>query len=94
MFGMKPNQTKVKFDKVMNKILDEMLEHAPDEPGYSQLVEHLDKVHSVQEDKKQRVTPDQIVQSAAMLLCVLLIAAYEQKHVWTSKGLAIATKTK
>lgn len=94
MFGIKPNPTKVKFDAVTNQILDEMLERTPDEPEYAMLVEHLDKVNSMQREKRQRVDPNQIIQSLGMFLTVAFIAAYEQKHVWTSKGLAIATKTK
>lgn len=94
MFGIKPNQTKVKFDAVKNQILDEMLEHNPDDPEYATLVDHLDKVNSMSHEKRPRVDPNQIIQTVGVFLTVGLIAAYEQKHVWTSKGLAIATKTK
>lgn len=94
MFGIKPNQTKVKFDAVKNQILDEMLEHSPDEPEYATLVDHLDKVNSMTHEKRPRVDPNTIIDTVGRFLTVGLIAAYEQKHVWTSKGLAIATKTK
>ena len=94
MIGIKPKETTVKLEAVKNKILDEMLEHSPDEAEYSTLVDHLEKVSSVQNEKKQRVSMDQVVQTVGTLLGILVIVAYEQKHVWTSKGLAIATKTK
>ena len=94
MFGKKPNAAEVKLDAVKHKILDELIEHAPDDADYPTLMSHLERVDSMQHTKMQRVSPDAVVQTVGAFLSVLVIVMYEQKHVLTSKSLSLLPKFK
>lgn len=54
---------------------------------YSTLIRHLERFHDIKEkEQPDPVSRDTIALVAGNLLGILLIVAYEQKHVMTSKG--------
>lgn len=66
----------------------------PDSDKYGMLMENVEKlVRLKNEDKKSRVSPDTMAIVAGNLLGILIIVAYEQKHVMTSRGLGFVLQT-
>ena len=62
---------------------------------YSKTLSHLERLYMIKaENRKNRVTPDAILIVAGNLLGILVIVAYEQKHVLGSKALSFVTKAK
>lgn len=56
---------------------------------YSTLLRHLERFHALKDNEKpEGVSRDTIAVVAGNLLGILLIVAYEQKHVMTSKGMS------
>jgi len=74
-------------DNQIKAILDEMELVGVNSDRYPVLMTYLERLDELK--TKQRRTPisrDTIVTVAGNLLGILLIVAYEQKHVMTSKG--------
>jgi hypothetical protein len=83
------------IDEPINRVLSDMNAYGPDSEEYTTLVRHLDHlVRLKQEEKRSRVSPDTMAIVAGNLLGILIIVAYEQKHVMVSKGLGFVLKTK
>ena len=60
---------------------------------YSDTLSHLERLYSINiEKRKNRITPDTMVVVAGNLLGVLVIVAYEQKHILGSKALSFLQK--
>lgn len=83
------------FDPLIIHVIEQMHEYGPEEPEYSKMVEYLDRLTQMKaQQRRNRVSPDTIVLAAANILGILVIVAYEQKHVMTSKGLGFVMKPK
>lgn len=62
---------------------------------YSDTLSHLERLYSIKaENRKNRITPDAMLLVAGNLLGILVIVAYEQKHVLGSKALSFLMKAK
>ncbi|MET0786521.1 MAG: hypothetical protein ABWY25_07445 [Paenisporosarcina sp.] len=68
--------------------------YGPDSPEYSALIDHLDRLNRMKEQSGRRPSPDAMAVVAGNLLGILIIVAYEQKHVMVSKGLGFVLKPK
>jgi hypothetical protein len=83
------------LDEPIEKILTEMNTYKPDDPEWPMLIEHLDKLTRMKSDyRNRRFSPDTMLLVAGNLLGILVIVAYEQKHVMVSKGLGFVIKPK
>jgi hypothetical protein len=83
------------LDKPIERVLSDMDTYGPDSKEYSELIEHLDKLTKMKaEDRRNRVSPDTMAMIAGNLLGIVIIVAYEQKHVMTSKGLGFVLKAR
>jgi len=77
-----------KLDEPIDKVLTRMKDLEPDSEEYKKLLTTLDKLMELQsEEQSSQFSPDTVLNVAGSLLEVLLIVAYEQKHVMVSKGL-------
>ena len=96
MFAKKHKAVNAKLDDVNERILDEMLEYGPDSVEFLNLLEELERVTAVQapKGKPREVNWDTVILVAGNLLGILVIVAYEQKHVMTSKSLGFILKPK
>ena len=96
MFGRTPKVVKLKLDDAMINLLDGMDTYGSDSQEYPELLSHLERVSNLRksEDPKRRVSPDQMAFVIGNILTVLIIVAYEQKHVMTSKGLGFVLRQK
>lgn len=96
MFGRTPKGVESKLDNVMDTVLNEMEYVTPKSEEYPALLSHLERVVQLRQsqDWKKRISPDSVIMVAGNLLGILVIVAYEQKHVMTSKGLNFVLKSR
>lgn len=91
----KPKAVDTKLEKVTENLLDEMLENGPNEEGYSTNLDRLVKLHAVRKSNgKTPLNPNNMALVAGNLLGILIIVAYEQKNVLTSKAQNLLLKSK
>lgn len=94
MFGRTPKVLEQKLDDVEDRILEEMLEYGPDSEEYPKLMSQLERLTEVRKSKgkKMTVSLDNVILVAGNLLGILVIVAYEQKHVFVSKAVSFVRK--
>ena len=82
------------LDEPIAKILTDMNVYGPDSPEYPKLVSQLERLIRLKGEKRRnRVSPDTLLIVTGNLLGILIIVAYEQKHVMVSKGLGFILRT-
>lgn len=82
------------LDEPIAKVLDEMNMMGPDSEEYTKMIDHLERLVRMKQERNNRVTPDTMAIVAGNLLGILIIVAYEQKHVVVSKGLGFVLKSR
>jgi hypothetical protein len=88
MFGKFRRDETTIYDEPIARVLADMETYGPDAPEYPQLVERLAELSKIQsENRKKRISPDTLAIVLGNLAGILIIVAYEQKHVMNSKGL-------
>jgi hypothetical protein len=88
-------KTPSKLNEPINKVLTRMEGLEPDSEEYKKLLTTLDKLMELQrEEQSSPVNPDTLVTVAGSLLGILIIVAYEQKHVMVSKALGMVLRSK
>lgn len=84
-----------KLDEPIDRLLADIDLNGPDSPEYPQMIEQLERLIKLKAlEPKARINPDTLLIVAGNLLGILIIVAYEQKHVVVSKGLNFVLKTK
>lgn len=83
------------LDPVIDRILDDMHMLGPTAEEYPQLLEELEKATKLHNSlsRSWKVSPDTVALVLGNLFGILIIVAYEQKNVITSKGLGFVMKT-
>lgn len=82
-------ETTSPIDPLITKVLEEMEQKGPFSDGYNDLLRDLERLYEIKNhDRLDPVSRDTLAMIAGNLLGILLIVAYEQKHVVTSKGFA------
>lgn len=62
---------------------------------YANTLSYLERLYALKtETRKYRVSPDSMLIVAGNLLGILIIVAYEQKHVFGSKAISFISKAK
>lgn len=86
MFNSAKRKEKLKLAIATDQLLTEMISSDMDSPNYSEALDRLERVNKIRKTSSpmRGVSPDTIVTTAGSLLGVLVIVAYEQKHVWVS----------
>lgn len=82
------NRDDHKIDAQIDAVLNEMDKETPGGEKYNKLVVYLERLHEIKakEGRRMPVSWDTIVTVGGNALVVLMIIAYEQKHVMTSKA--------
>ncbi len=81
------NETITPLDNLIEGVLDEMRMMGVDSEEYPKLMTYLERLYEVKaKERRTPVSRDTVVLVAGNLLGIILIVAYEQKHVMTSKG--------
>ena len=83
------------LDEPIEKVLTSMNTFGPEDPEFQTLMNHLERLNRIKADERQnRVSPDTMALVVGNILGILVIVAYEQKHVMVSKGLGFVMKPK
>lgn len=95
MFDKSKREESDKLDKVVDKLMNNLLEYNPEDKEFIDAMNHLDRITQMRaKDRPNRVSRDTMAIVIGNLLGILVIVAYEQKHVMTSKGLGQILKPK
>jgi hypothetical protein len=96
MILRKPKPEDLKLINAINDCLDELDTFGPDDPGYVRTLASLERLMDMQKAKKppRTFSSDTMLLVAGNLLGILIIVAYEQKHVMTSKAQGFLLKTR
>jgi hypothetical protein len=58
-----------------------------DSPEFKQTLKHLERLYALKGSKDRKgINPDTVLLVLGNLLGIVIIVAYEQRHVWTSKA--------
>jgi hypothetical protein len=83
------------LDEPITEILDKMKHYGPDNEEYPHLVDNLERLNKLkQKERRFKFSPDTMLIVGGNLLGILIIVAYEQKHVIVSKGLTFVGRSK
>lgn len=83
------------LDEPIAKVLSSMNTYGTEDPEYKIAMDHLERLMKLKaEERKSKVSPDTWAIVSGNLLGILIIVAYEQKHVMVSKGLGFVIKSK
>ncbi len=86
---------KTDLDLEIDRVLKIMSTTLPENPEYSTLLEKLERLNKMRsKNRPRRISRDAVVTTLGNLAGILVIVAYEQKHVMTSKGLTFVPKVK
>jgi len=94
MFARTQKNEAEKLTPVIDKLLVELDTYSPDSPEFNDAFKKLKKLYALRSKDKQRIDPNTLLTGAFHILGIVAIVAYEQKHVFTSKGLGFVPKLK
>lgn len=81
------------LDAPIARLLSEMDTYGPDSPEYPEQLAYLERLHTLKTgNSRPRVSPDTAAIVLGNLAAVLIVVAYEQKNVMTSKALGFLLK--
>lgn len=82
-------ETTISVDRQIETVLDRMSTIGLASEEYKTMMDHLERLYEMKaKARPNRVSRDTIVLVVGNLLGIIVIVAYEQKHVMTSKGLS------
>lgn len=95
MFGPFEKIDMTELKQPIDRVLRDMESYGPDSPEYPNLLTSLERLVQLRRGNAgNRVSPDTMATVMGNLLGILVIVAYEQKHVMSSKGLGFILKPK
>lgn len=95
MFNMSTPENQEALDDLIERVTDDMLLFGPTHEEYPQLLNQLERLTKLKvQEKPERVSRDTLAVIAANLVGILIVVAYEQKHVMTSKAFGNILKPK
>lgn len=82
------------LDEPIGNILTRMNEVGMDDQKYNECVDRLDRLMEMKADERRsRIDPNTVIIVLGNLLGILVIVAYEQKHVMVSRALGFVNRT-
>jgi hypothetical protein len=82
------------LDEPIGNILTRMNEAGMDGQKYNECVDRLDRLMEMKADERRsRIDPNTVIIVLGNLLGILVIVAYEQKHVMVSRALGFVNRT-
>lgn len=83
------------LDEPIAKVLTQMNTYGTEDPEFKVAMDHLERLMKLKaEEQKSSVSPDTMAIVLGNLLGILIIVAYEQKHVMVSRGLGFVIKAR
>lgn len=78
------------LDGLIDTVLDEMNAKGTADADYPELLTKLERLYELKtHERRTRISPDTLVSVGGSLLGILVIVAYEQHNVITSKAMAL-----
>jgi hypothetical protein len=76
-------------DEPIDRVLTEMNTYGPDSPEFEKQLRYLERLQEMKAGERRhfKVSPDTIALVLGNLAGILIIVAYENKHVMTSKAM-------
>jgi hypothetical protein len=85
----------IKLNAELNRLLDEMDTIDTNSEEYEQLMTHLERINKLRtQERPQRVSRDTMLVVLGNLAGILVIVAFEQTHVMSSKALGFIPKAR
>jgi len=95
MFRLINKDRDERVDRLIARVTDDMEMYGPESEEYSTSMAYLERLHALKaESKPERVSRDTIALVVGNIIGILVIVAYEQKHVMTSKAFGTILKTR
>ncbi len=95
MFGLFRKNDESIYDEPIEKLLIEMNMYGSETEEYAAAIRHFETLMKLKtETRRKPITSDTIAIVAGNLVGILVIVAYEQKHVMASKAMGFALKPK
>jgi hypothetical protein len=95
MFGNNRREEPDEYDEPINKVLKSMETFAPEDAEFEVAIGHLERLTKLRNERyRSRFSPDTVLLVAGNLLGILVIVAYEQKHVIRSTATSFLLKVK
>lgn len=83
------------LDVLIQRVVNDMELYGPDSEEYTNLVKHLETLNRMKSQKWwTRLSWDTVLIVLGNLLGILIIVAYEERNVISSKALSMTQKTK
>lgn len=81
---------KTKLDEAMDCVFAEMEIVGPDSEEYQKFIAQLERLSRIKTESKLRVSPDTYAIVIGNLVGILIVIAYEQKHILTTKAFSLS----
>jgi hypothetical protein len=95
MFGVFERNDAKYLDILIERVVDDMQMFGPESEEYQGLINHLDRLNALKANTRpRRISPDTVMVVLGNLLGILIIVAYEEKHVITSKAMPLFIRPK
>ena len=87
MFNMSKSENQEALEKLITSVMHDMAMIGPTHEEYNDLLARLERLEKLRtEEKPERVSRDTLAMIGANILGILIVVAYEQKHVLTTKA--------
>lgn len=95
MFKREPRIEDLKLANEIDSVMNRMAEIGPDDPEYPKQIVYLQRLNDLKTQKRdKRVSPDTMAIVLGNLIGILIIVAYEQKHIMKSTSMNFIMKPK
>lgn len=82
------------YDEPIDKVLESMRTYDTVDGEFVKLMDYLERLTKLKAEKHSKVDPNTIALIAGNLAGILVIVAYEQKNVMTSKAMGFILRAK
>lgn len=90
---MQIEKKKSKLDEAIDQLLDELITLTGDDPMYAKTADQLKKLYEIKDNTKpDRIKLDTLVTVGGNIAIAVMIIAFEQQHVITTKLPAFLSK--
>jgi hypothetical protein len=88
MFGIFRREEPSKYDAVIDAVISKLETYGTEDAEFADALDYLERLTKIEDAKRQKrkVSPDTMALVLGNLAGILLIVAYEQKHVMTTRA--------
>jgi hypothetical protein len=95
MFGKFRREEATIYDEAIDKTLESLVTYGTEDAEFGDALSYLERLTKLKAERRRgKVSPDTIAMVVGNLAGILVVVAYEQKHVMTSKAMALLLRVK